>query len=259
MVPTMLNRIVSLPEETRSQYSVASVKILTTGASPCPQSVKEAVIAYFGSECLIESYGTTEVGIIARMRPQDHLSKPGACGRLVAGVEVQIQDAVGRELPQGELGEIWVRTPVMIESYLNEAPPQELVNGFFATGDVGRFDADDFLYVVDRKKDMIIAGGVNIYPAEIEDALRRHPAVLDVAVFGVPNAEWGEEVRAAVELSQGASLSESELLEFSAAHLAAYKRPRAVDFLEEIPRNPAGKILKNELRAPFWANTGKRI
>jgi acyl-CoA synthetase (AMP-forming)/AMP-acid ligase II len=146
-----------------------------------------------------------------------------------------------------------------IETYLNEAPPKELADGFFATGDVGRFDSDDFLYVVDRKKDMIIAGGVNIYPAEIEDALRRHPAVLDVAAFGIPHAVWGEEVRAAVELSEGASVSESELLTFLEAHLAAYKRPRAVDFLREIPRNPAGKILKNELRAPFWANTGKRI
>lgn len=259
MVPTMLNRIVSLPDDVLEQYSVASIKILTTGASPCPQSIKERVIAYFGPECLIESYGTTEVGIIARMRPQDHLHKPGACGRLIDGVEVEIRDGAGKVLPKGELGEIWVRTPVMIETYLNEAPPKELVNGFFATGDVGRFDADDFLYVVDRKKDMIIAGGVNIYPAEIEDALRRHPAVLDVAVFGVPNAEWGEEVRAAVELTDAGSVSERELLEFLEAHLASYKRPRAIDFVREIPRNPAGKILKNELRAPFWANTGKTI
>ncbi|HTU57844.1 MAG TPA: AMP-binding protein, partial [Polyangiales bacterium] len=259
MVPTMLNRIVSLPDEVLRQYSVASVKVLTTGASPCPQSIKERVIAYFGSECLIESYGTTEVGIIARMRPEDHLSKPGACGRLIDGVEVEIRDGEGRVLPQSEIGEIWVRTPVMIETYLNEAPPKELVNGFFGTGDVGRFDDDGFLYVVDRKKDMIIAGGVNIYPAEIEDALRRHPAVIDVAAFGVPNAEWGEEVRAAVELSENASVSEAELLKFLEAHLAAYKRPRAIDFLREIPRNPAGKILKNELRAPYWANTSTRI
>jgi long-chain acyl-CoA synthetase len=193
------------------------------------------------------------------MRPEDHLRKPGACGRLIEGVQVQIRDNAGHVLPEGELGEIFVRTPVMIETYLNEAPPKELVDGFFATGDVGRFDADGFLYVVDRKKDMIIAGGVNIYPAEIEDALRRHPAVLDVAAFGVPNAEWGEEVRAAVELREGQHASEAELLAFLGEHLAAYKRPRVIDFLREIPRNPAGKILKNELRAPFWADTGKRI
>jgi long-chain acyl-CoA synthetase len=259
MVPTMLNRIVSLPDDVRSQYSVASVKVLTTGASPCPQSIKERVIAYFGRQCLIESYGTTEVGIIARMFPDDHLRKPGACGRLIEGVEVEIRDATGSVLPRGDIGEIWVRTPVMIATYLNEAPPKELVNGFFATGDVGRFDEDDYLYVVDRKKDMIIAGGVNIYPAEIEDALRRHPAVVDVAAFGVPHAELGEQVRAAVELNDGARVSEAELLEFLEQHLAAYKRPRAIDFLREIPRNPAGKILKNELRAPFWANTGKQI
>jgi long-chain acyl-CoA synthetase len=259
MVPTMLNRIMSLPEEVRRAHAVSSVQLLTTGASPCPQSIKEQVIAYFGAECLVESYGTTEVGIIARMRPQDHLSKPGACGRPIEGVVVEIRDAQGRVLPQGEVGEIFVRTPVMIETYLNEAPPKELVDGFFATGDVGRFDADGFLYVIDRKKDMIIAGGVNIYPAEIEDALRRHPAVLDVAAFGVPSAEWGEEVRAAVELHEGQHVSEAALLAFLGEHLAAYKRPRVIDFLREIPRNPAGKILKSELRAPFWANADKRI
>jgi len=259
MVPTMLNRIVSLPDSVLSQYSVKSVKVLTTGASPCPQSIKERVIGYFGPECLIESYGTTEVGIIARMRPEDHLAKPGACGRLLEGVTVEIRDSDNLVLPHGELGEIWVRTPIMIQTYLNEAPPKELVDGFFGTGDVGRFDDDGFLYVLDRKKDMIIAGGVNIYPAEIEDALRRHPCVVDVAVFGVPNVEWGEEVRAAVELREGAAVSEPELKLFLEAQLAAYKRPRAIDFLHEIPRNPAGKILKNELRAPFWANTGKRI
>lgn len=259
MVPTMLNRIVSLPQQVRDAHDVSSIQLLVTGASPCPQAIKERVIAYFGAQCLVESYGTTEVGIIARMQPEDHLRKPGACGRLLEGVAVEIRDSAGRVLPQGELGEIFVRTPVMIATYLNEQPPKELVDGFFATGDVGRFDEDGFLYVLDRKKDMIIAGGVNIYPAEIEDALRKHPAVLDVAAFGVPNAEWGEEVRAAVELREGVHADEAELLAFLSDQLAAYKRPRALDFMREIPRNPAGKILKNQLRAPYWSNTGKRI
>jgi long-chain acyl-CoA synthetase len=259
MVPTMLNRIVNLPESVLAAHDVSSIKRLITGASPCPQSIKQKVIAYFGAHCLIESYGTTEVGIIARMRPRDHLEKPGACGRVVEGVQVEIRDDAGQVLPQGESGEIYVRTPYMIERYLNEAPPRELVDGFFATGDVGRFDADGFLYVLDRKKDMIIAGGVNIYPAEIEDALRQHPAVLDAAAFGVPHAEWGEEVKAVVECVEGASASEAELLAFLGDRLAGYKRPRAIDVLREIPRNPAGKILKAQLRAPYWAATGKRI
>ena len=259
MVPTMLNRIVNLPASVLAAHDVSSIKRLITGASPCPQSIKEQVIAYFGAHCLIESYGTTEVGIIARMRPQDHLQKPGACGRVIEGVQVEIRGDAGNLLPQGQIGEIFVRTPYMIERYVNEAPPKELVNGFFATGDVGRFDADDFLYVLDRKKDMIIAGGVNIYPAEIEDALRQHPAVLDAAAFGVPHAEWGEEVRAVVECVDGQSVSEAELLAFLGDRLAGYKRPRAIDVLREIPRNPAGKILKAQLRAPYWAATGKRI
>jgi long-chain acyl-CoA synthetase len=258
-VPTMLNRIVSLPPELLAAHDVSSIRVITTGASPCPQSVKEQVIAYFGPHCLVESYGTTEVGIIARMRPEDHLRKPGACGRVIEQVEVQIRDAAGNVLPRGEVGEIYVRTPYMIARYLNEGAPRELIEGYFATGDVGRFDADDFLYVVDRKKDMIIAGGVNIYPAEIEDALRKHPAVFDAAAFGVPHADLGEEVRAVVECVESANVSEAELLAFVADQLAAYKRPRAIDFVREIPRNPAGKILKRQLREPYWANSEKRI
>jgi long-chain acyl-CoA synthetase len=258
-VPTMLSRIMSLPEAELARRDVSSIRRLVTGAAPCPQSVKERVIAYFGAHCLVESYGTTEVGLIARMRPEDHLTKPGACGRLLEGVTVEIRDDSGLVLPRGELGEIFVRTPVMIERYLNEAPPRELVNGFFATGDVGRFDDDDYLYVLDRKKDMIIAGGINVYPAEIEDALRRHPAVLDAAAFGIPDADLGEQVKAVVECAEGRQPSEAELLAFVADRLAAYKRPRSIDFMREIPRNPAGKVLKRQLREPYWAATGKHI
>jgi long-chain acyl-CoA synthetase len=149
----------------------------------------------------------------------------------------------------------------MIERYLNEAPPRELVDGYFATGDIGRFDHDGFLYVVDRKKDMIIAGGVNIYPAEIEEALRQHPAVLDAAAFGVPHPDLGEQVKAVVECVEGerGRVNEAELLAFLADRLAAYKRPRWIEVVAEIPRNPAGKVLKRQLREPYWANAGKPI
>jgi long-chain acyl-CoA synthetase len=259
LVPTMLNRIVNLAPEVLAAHDVSSIRIITTGASPCPQSIKEQVIAYFGDHCLVESYGTTEVGLIARMLPSDHLRKPGACGRLLENVQVRIVNADGVEVPKGEIGEIFVKTPIMIERYLNEPPPKELVDGFFGTGDVGRFDEDDYLYVLDRKKDMIISGGVNIYPAEIENALRKHPAVLDAAVFGIPHAEWGEQVKAVVECVDGAQLSEAELLAFVADELAAYKRPRSIDFVSEIPRNATGKPLKAQMRAPFWDGTGKVI
>jgi long-chain acyl-CoA synthetase len=259
LVPTMLNRIVNLPDDVLARYDVSSIRVLTTGASPCPQSVKEKVIAYFGNHCLHESYGSTEVGLVTRMLPADHLRKPGSCGRLRRGVEVRIVGDDGREVAPGEVGEIHVRTPFMIERYLSEGPPDELSDGYFATGDVGRFDADGFLYVVDRKKDMIISGGVNIYPAEIESALREHPSVLDAAVFGIPHPEWGEEVKAVVECVRGRTVDEAELLAFVSDELAGYKRPRSIDFVTEIPRNPAGKALKAELRAPYWEAAGKAI
>ena len=259
LVPTMLNRIVNLPAETRARYDVSSVTSIATGASPCPQSVKEQVLAYFGPNSLYESYGSTEVGLITRMLPQDHLKKPGSCGRLLEGVQVKVVDGEGKEVAPGGIGEILVRTPIMIEKYLNRGVPDELVAGFFASGDVGRFDEDGYLYILDRKKDMIIAGGVNIYPAEIEDALRRHPAVLDAAAFGVPNADLGEEVRAVVERIDGKDVSEAELLAFVAETLAGYKRPRAITFLSEIPRNAAGKVLKAQLRAPYWQGRDKLV
>jgi long-chain acyl-CoA synthetase len=255
----MLNRIASLPEHVRARYDVSSIRMITTGASPCPQSVKEKVIAYFGDHCLFESYGSTEVGLVTRMLPQDHLRKPGSCGRVLDHVELRLVDDAGRQVPVGELGEILVRTPTMIERYLNQGAPSELVDGYFATGDVGRFDEDGFLYIVDRKKDMIIAGGVNIYPAEIESALREHPAVLDAAVFGIPHAEWGEQVKAVIECVDGCSVSEQELLQFVSDKLAGYKRPRSIEFVAEIPRNQAGKPLKAQMRAPYWAATGKVI
>lgn len=259
LVPTMLNRIVSLPEQVRARHDVSSIRMITTGASPCPQPIKEKVIQYFGAHCLYESYGSTEVGLVARMEPADHLRKPGACGRLLEGVSVRLVDDQGHEVPAGADGEVLVRTPRMIERYLNEGAPKDLRDGFFAMGDIGRFDDEGYLYIVDRKKDMIIAGGVNIYPAEIEDALRKHPAIVDVAAFGVPHPELGEQVKAAVELAQGATLTEQELLAFVAGELAAYKRPRSIDFMRELPRNNAGKLLKGELRAPYWVGHEKRI
>jgi long-chain acyl-CoA synthetase len=193
------------------------------------------------------------------MRPEDHKAKPGSCGRLLEGVEIRIVDPGGAEVSQGEVGEIRVRTPFMIQRYLNRGAPDELVDGYFATGDVGRIDADGFLYILDRKKDMIIAGGVNIYPAEVESVLRKHSSVFDAAAFGVPNVEWGEEVRAVVECAPGRTVSEEELLAFVSTDLAGYKRPRRIDFVEELPRNAAGKVLKAELRAPHWKSSGRLI
>jgi acyl-CoA synthetase (AMP-forming)/AMP-acid ligase II len=161
----------------------------------------------------------------------------------------------------GQVGTLWVRNPTLISGYYKkrEETQECLRDGFFSVGDMARVDEEGFYYIVDRKKDMIISGGVNIYPAEIEAELRQHPAVYDCAVIGVPNAEWGEEVKAVVQLRPGAAACEEEIREFLAARVADYKRPRTIDFVDELPYNPSGKLLKRELRNRYWEGTGRTI
>ena len=260
MVPTMLNRIVNLPEEVRARYDMSSIRIITTGASVCPAELKRKVSAYFG-QCLYESYGSTETGLITLSTPADQERHPDSCGRLLDGIDVRVLDDEGRVLAPGLVGQIFVKSPMTIAAYVGESSLDGDVarDGYFTAGDVGRLDQDGYLYIVDRKKDMIISGGVNIYPAEVETALREHPAVFDAAVFGIPNPDWGEEVKAVCEPVPGSRVAASELLAFVSQRLADYKRPRSIEFVPELPRNAAGKVLKNELRAPHWAGHGRVI
>jgi long-chain acyl-CoA synthetase len=260
MVPTMLNRIASLPDNVRAQYDVSSMRIITTGASVCPRELKRKVAEYFGP-CLYESYGSTETGLITLSTPADQERRPDSCGRLLKGIDLRVLGDDGRVLARGEVGQIFVRSPVTISAYMGESSLDADVanDGYFSAGDVGRLDEDGYLYILDRKKDMIISGGVNIYPAEIEMALREHPAVFDAAVFGVPNADWGEEVRAVCEPLPGRQVDGSELLAFVSQRLADYKRPRTIEFVDELPRNAAGKVLKNELRGRHWIGAGRVI
>jgi long-chain acyl-CoA synthetase len=260
MVPTMLNRIVSLPEEVRARHDVSSMRIIATGASVCPAELKRKVTAYFGP-CLYESYGSTETGLVTVSTPEDHERRPDSCGRLLEGVDVRIVDDDGRVLPRGAVGQIFIKSPMTIGAYVGETALDKDVaqDGYFTAGDVGRLDDDGFLYILDRKNDMIISGGVNIYPAEVEMVLRDHPAVLDAAVFGIPNPDWGEEVKAVCEPLPGRQVGARELLAFASDRLAGFKRPRTIDFVQELPRNAAGKVLKGELRAPYWAGSGRAI
>jgi acyl-CoA synthetase (AMP-forming)/AMP-acid ligase II len=261
MAPTLLKRIVDLPAEVRARYDVSSMRSLVIAAAPCPMRVKEQALAMFGP-VLYEFYGSTELGVNTVLRPEDVLRKPGSCGRAAPGVELAILDDDGRPAAPGTPGELFVRRyeGVFDEYYRNPAATAQTSRGeWMSVGDVAWMDDEGFVYICDRKRDMIISGGVNIYPAEIEDALHRHPAVEDAAVFGVPDPDWGERVHAAVQLRPGRAVMPGELMEFCRAHLADYKTPREVSFHEAFPRDTAGKLVKRLLREPYWAGRETRV
>ncbi len=261
MAPTLLKRIVDLPEAVRARYDTRSMRVIVMAAAPCPMRVKEAVIAQFGP-VLYEFYGSTELGINTVLRPEDVLRKPGSCGRAAPGIELQLLDDDGRPVPAGAPGELYVRrnSGVFDEYYKNPEATRATARGEWLTvGDVAWMDDEGFVYICDRKRDMVISGGVNIYPAEIEDVLHRHPAVLDAAVFGVPDDEWGERVHAAVQLRPGHRAAAEDLTAFCRQHLAGFKVPRQVSFHDALPRDAAGKLLKRQLREPYWAGRTVRV
>ncbi len=260
-VPTMYKRIAGLPEETIRKYDLSSIRALGVGAAPVPYSLKEWIIAHFGA-VLSEGYGTTETGMITALSPEMQKKKPGSSGLPHRHVTIAIRDEDGNDLDRGQEGEIWVKTPVVIRQYLNGKPLGTDTldeNGFFRTGDVGRVDDEGYLFITDRAKDMIVSGGVNIYPAEIEAAILTHPSVQDVAVIGIPNEEFGEEVKAFCELKPGRAAEASDILAHCRDTLASYKRPRTIDIVKELPRNTMGKLLKRELRDPYWKNRERKV
>jgi acyl-CoA synthetase (AMP-forming)/AMP-acid ligase II len=261
MVPTQLNRITSLPEEVLARYDLSSMKRLIVGAAPFPIQIKRRVIEVFPNPCLFEFYGATETAINTIIGPEDHLRKAGSCGKACPGNELRILDESGHDVPPGEVGLLYLKNPLMITGYHKKKQATEacIRDGFFTVGDMARMDEEGFYYIVDRQKDMIISGGVNIYPAEIELELRKHPAVYDCAVIGVPNEEWGEEVKAIVHLAEGQKASQEEIQAFLGKTLADYKRPRSIDFVDELPYNPSGKLLKKELRRKYWDAAGRSI
>lgn len=260
-VPTMYKRMAGLPPEVVARYDVSSIRALGVGAAPVPYSLKEWIIATFG-EVLSEGYGITETGMLTALSPEMQRRKPGSSGLPHTHVHISIRDENGAQLPAGQEGEIWVQTPVVINQYLNAAPlgPDTLdADGYFRTGDVGRLDEEGYLFITDRAKDMIVSGGVNIYPAEIEAAILTHPAVQDAAVIGVPNEEFGEEVKAFCELKPGKAAEPDEIAEHCKTALASYKRPRTIEIVAELPRNTMGKLLKRELRDPYWKGRERNV
>ena len=257
MAPTLLQRLVDA--QVRSPRDVSSLRALILGAAPCPHALKVRAEAAFG-RVIWEFYGATETGINTVLRPEDQLRKPGSCGTAVPGQEIRLVGADGKEVPDGEPGEFMVRNTWLAEYYQRpDATGKSMHDGFFSVGDVAYRDAEGYFYICDRKVDMVISGGVNIYPAEVEAALHAHPAVMDVAVIGVPDDQWGESVKAVVQLRQGATATAGELIAFAGQKLAGYKKPRSIDFVDELPRDAAGKLLKRKIREPYWAGTGRRI
>jgi fatty-acyl-CoA synthase/long-chain acyl-CoA synthetase len=238
------------------------MKRFIANAAPWSFALKQAYLADFPADSLFEVYGSTELGVNTVLRPEDQLRKPGSCGRPAPMVEIRLYDDEGREVTEpGVPGELAVRAPSVFAAYHNaQSKFEEDRRGDFQTvGDVAYFDDEGFYYICDRKKDMIISGGVNVYPAEIEAVIDAHPDVHDVAVIGVPSDEWGESVHAIVVPHAGRTLDEAAVVAFARGHLAGFKVPRSVGFAQEIPRNASGKILKKVLREPFWAGRRQKV
>ncbi len=257
MAPTLLQRLLDA-QEARAR-DVFSLRAIFLGAAPCPYPLKVRAEAVLG-QVLWEFYGATETGVNTVLRPEDQLRKPGSCGHAVPGQEIRLVDAEGREVPDGEPGELMVRNSWLAEYYNQpDATRGSLHNGFFSVGDVAYKDGEGFYFICDRRIDMIISGGVNIYPAEVEAVLMAHPAVADCAVVGVPDEHWGESVKAVVQLREGAQASADDLIAFCDERLAGYKKPRSIDFVDMLPRDAAGKLLKRAIRERYWAGAGRRI
>jgi long-chain acyl-CoA synthetase len=261
MAPTLVQRIVDLPDAVRARYDVSSMRVLVVAAAPCPMRVKEAAVRMLGP-VFYEFYGSTELGINTILRPEDVLRKPGSCGRAAPGMTLAILDDDGQAVPPGVPGSLYVRrhSGTFDGYWKNERATSDMQRGEWLTvGDVAWIDPDGFVFLCDRKRDMIISGGVNIYPAEVEDALHRHPAIEDIAVFGVPDDHWGESVHAAVQVRDGERLDADDVRAFARERLADYKVPRHVSFHARLPRDHAGKLLKRQLREPYWAGRSTRI
>jgi len=252
-VPTMFVRLLALPEEVRRRYDLSSHRRAIHAAAPCPVHVKERMIEWWGP-IIVEYYGGSESVGLTFIDCPDWLTHKGSVGRPAGGAEVHICDPDGKELPAGEVGGIWFSGFPAPFAYHNAPEKTQAAydaRGWATYGDLGHVDAEGFLYLSDRRTDLILSGGVNVYPAEIESVLLRHPAVADAAVIGVPDADLGEAVHGVVQLRDDAAVEPAALLAFCLGHLGRLKCPRAIDVVERLPRTEAGKLLRRELKEHY--------
>jgi acyl-CoA synthetase (AMP-forming)/AMP-acid ligase II len=261
-VPAMMLLLLDHPDCARTDFS--SLRTILYGASPIPEPLLLRALERFGCG-FVQAYGLTETtGAITLLPAEDHVAgspRLRSCGRAVYCARVRVVDASGRDCAPCAVGEIAVRGEYVMKGYWKrpDATADAIRDGWFHSGDAGYLDPDGYLYIHDRVKDMIVSGGENVYPAEVENALAAHPCVADVAVIGVPDERYGEAVKAVVVLRPGAAAAEQELIEFCRDRIAGYKRPRSVDFADALPRNPTGKVLRRELREPYWKGHSRRV
>jgi long-chain acyl-CoA synthetase len=268
LVPTMFVRLLRLPDEERAAFDPSPLRVVLHGAAPITPAVKRRMIAWWGP-VLVEYWGGSEGGVTTLVGSHEWLAHPGTVGRALPQWEVFAADAAGRRPGPGEEGLLYSRHRTEPRAFAYHGDEAKTARAYlpgdphaFTLGDIGRVDADGYVYLTDREASTIISGGVNVYPAEIERVLAEHPAVADVAVFGVPDDEWGESVKAAVQLAPGlapAPALADAILAFAREHLAGYKVPRSVDFEAELPRTPAGKLYVRRLRDRYWKGRARRI
>lgn len=266
MVPTMINRLVHHPD--LAKHDLSSLRLVLYGAAPMAPALVEKAIATFGP-ILVQGYGAGETNsMVTLLTEQDHVDalannpkRLASCGRCYAETEVRVVTDAGQDVGPGEVGEIIVRGDDIMVGYWRapELTTEAVVNGYYLTGDLATVDDEGYIYIVDRKKEMIICGGFNIYPAEIEQVLFAHPAIYEAAAVGIPDEEWGEQIKAVVVLKPGHTASAEDILAFCAQGLPGFKRPRSVDFINELPKNPNGKIVRRLVREPYWAGKERRV
>ncbi|MFH1112824.1 MAG: long-chain-fatty-acid--CoA ligase [Pseudomonadota bacterium] len=266
-VPTMVNAMLQV--ESLEEYDLGKFRYLLYAASPMPVDLLKRAMRKFGCK-FFQLYGQTETGpAVTALRPEDHvmegsdaqLARLASAGRPLVDYEVRIVDKDGKDVPVGEVGEIIVRSEAMTSGYWNlpEETAATIRDGWLYTGDYGRFDEEKYVYLVDRKHDMICSGGKNIYPREIEEVIYTHEAVMEAAVIGVPDDYWGEAVKALVVLKEGMQATEREIIDLCRENIASYKKPKSVEFVEQLPKSPTGKILKRVIREDYWQGRERRV